>query len=383
MKRANGEGTIKKRKNGTWEGQYVAGKDENGKVIRRSIYGRTQKEVAQKLTAVLNDMNTGTYIEPDKMTVSEWCKIWLKEYNSNVKSSTLAQYSYLNRCHITPKIGTIRLQKVTAPQLQKFINERHESGLSPKSCRNLHGVLHKIFNQAVLCGYIKNNPVVAVQLPKVQKKEMQTITGENLKKFLQEIKGKQYCDLFTVALFSGMRESELIGLTWDCIDFEKRIIRIEKQLKRERQADGGNKYIFDTLKNGKTRVISPAPLVFEVLHRVKAEQAKNRLQCPSMYSNESNLVFTSELGKHLSPVTVYGCFKRRVSAIGLPSVRFHDLRHTYATLALQNGDDLKTVSESLGHFSASFTADVYAHVTEKMRKDSADRMQRFYDSISG
>lgn len=180
-----------------------------------------------------------------------------------------------------------------------------------------------------------------------------------------------------------MRESEIIGLTWDCVDFDNGIITINKQLKRERQPKGGNEYRFDTLKNGKTRVISPAPAVFECLRRERAEQAKNRLKYGSAYNNEHNLVFTNEIGGHLSPVTVYGCFKRHVVAIGCPEVRFHDLRHSFATISIQNGDDIKTVSENLGHATVAFTLDVYGHVTEKMKRDSADRMQKFIDSISG
>ncbi len=385
MKRANGEGTISKRKNGTWEAKYCVGKDEHGKLIRRTIYGKTQAEVRKKLNAIINDLDNGAYVAPEDMTVSEWFDTWLKEYNGNVKGSTASQYSYQGRCHIKPGIGNLKLQKITAPVLQKFINESYNNGngLSPKSCRNLHGVLHKLFNQAVLCGYIKHNPVSAVQLPRVEKKEMHILSGDNLKAFFAEIKGKAYENLFFCDVFTGLRESEIIGLTWDCVDFEKGIITIDKQFKRERQAKGGNEYRFDTLKNGKTRVISPAPAVFECLKRERAEQAKNRLKNGISYCNEHNLVFTNEYGGHLSPVTVYGCFKRRVEAIGCPEVRFHDLRHSYATISIQNGDDIKTVSESLGHATVAFTLDVYGHVTDKMKRDSADRMQRFIDSISG
>ena len=381
MKRANGEGNIRKRKNGVWEARYTVGIDEQGKVIRRSIYGKSQAEVRKKLSAVTNDLNTGVYIAPDAMTVSEWFDLWIKEYNGNVKESTRSQYAYQGRCHIKPVIGNKKLQKITAPALQKFINERFENGLSPKSCRNLHGVLHKLFNQAVLCGYIKSNPVSAVQLPRVEKKEMHILSGNNLKAFLAECQGKVYSDLFFVDVFTGMRESEIIGLTWDCVDFEKGIITIEKQLKRERKSSGTNEYRFDTLKNGKTRVISPAPAVFDCLKRERTKQAENRLKYGSAYNNEYNLVFTNEIGEHLSPVTIYGCFKRRVDAIGLPDVRFHDLRHSYAVISIENNVDYKTISESMGHFSVAFTLDVYGHVSEKMRKDSADRVQAYIEQI--
>ena len=384
MKRANGEGSIRQRNKNLWEARYTVGTDENGKPIRRSVYGKTQAEARKKLNAVVNDIDNGVYVAPDEMTVAEWYDIWMKEYNGNVKDSTRSQYEYQGRCHIKPMIGNRKLQKITAPILQKFINDSYNEGdgLSPKSCRNLHGVLHKLFNQAVLCGYIKHNPVSAVQLPRVEKKEMHFLSGNTLEAFLAEIKGKAYENLLFCDVFTGLRESEIIGLTWDCVDFENGTIRIEKQFKRERQPKGGNKYRFDTLKNGKTRVISPAPAVFDCLKRERAEQAKNRLKYGSSYSNEHNLVFTNEIGGHLSPVTVYGCFKRRVEAIGCPEVRFHDLRHTHAVIRIQNGDDFKTISEDMGHATVAFTMDVYGHVSDKMKRDSADRMQKFINSMS-
>lgn len=385
MKRANGEGTIRQRKTGLWEGLYSAGKDANGKNIRRSVYGKTQAEVRKKLSAIANDLDKGEYISPDKITVAEWFDIWISEYNGNVKESTKSQYEYQGRCHIKPVLGGKKLQKITAPALQKFINDRYDEGkgLSPKSCRNLHGVLHKMFNQAVLCGYIKHNPVIAVQLPRVEKKEMKIISGEKLKAFLKECKGKAYENLFFVDVFTGLRESEIIGLTWDCIDFDKGIITIEKQLKRERKKGGSNEYRFDTLKNGKIRRIAPAPAVFDHLKAERRKQAENSLKYGTAFSNGSNLVFTNEIGEHLSPVSLYGCFKRRVSAIGLPDVRFHDLRHSYAVLCIENNVDIKTISESLGHYSVAFTLDVYGHVSEKMLNDSSDKMQSYINRISG
>ena len=382
-KRANGEGTIRQRKNGLWEGQYVAGKNENGKKIRRSVYGRTQKEVVQKLNAITNDLNKGIYIEPDCITVAQWFDIWLKDYSGSIKDSTKAQYEYQARCNINPVLGDIKLQKLTAPMIQRLYNSKMESNLSAKSIKNLHGVMHKALNQAVLCQYLKVNPSLACQLPRVEKREMQTITGDDLRRFLQEIKGKQYEDLYFTAIFTGLRESEIIGLTWACVDFKKQIIRVEKQLKRQRNLNKSNDYVFDTLKNGKTRTISPAPIVFDTLRRVRAEQARNALKHGSVYSNEYDLVFTDETGSHLCQPTVLKHFKNRVSAIGLPDIRFHDLRHSFATICLENGDDIKTVSENLGHATVAFTLDVYGHVTDKMKKDSADRMQAYFQSITG
>lgn len=176
-----------------------------------------------------------------------------------------------------------------------------------------------------------------------------------------------------------MRQGEIIGLTWECVDFKKGVIRIEKQLRKNHS--GGSKYEFSTLKNGKTRTITPAPIVFDVLKKVKAEQNRWKLHAGEAFDNEFNLVFTNELGRHLNSVTVYEHLKRILESIGLGHIRFHDLRHSFATISLQNGDDIKTVSENLGHATVAFTLDVYGHVTEKMKKDSADRMQAFISGL--
>lgn len=383
MKRPNGEGTIRKRKNGTWEGQYVAGRDQKGKLIRRSVYGKTQAEVSRKMTALTNDLNNGVYIAPDQITVAEWFELWISEYLGNVKSSTKAQYDYQKRIHIIPELGKIQLQKLTAPMIQKFYNGKLAAGLSPKSIKNLHGIMHRSLNQAVLCQYLKVNPCLACQLPRIEKKEMKTITGGDLKAFLTEIRGKPFEDELYFAVFTGLREAEIVGLAWDCVDFDKQIIRVVQQLKRERKISGKNEYVFDSLKNGKTRTVSPAPAVFNLLKKIRSKQAENKLKNGDRFRNEHNLVFTDELGHHISTSTMYHAFKNRIAAIGLPNVRFHDLRHTFATISLENGDDIKTVSENLGHATVAFTLDVYGHVTEKMRKDSADRMQKYIDSIGG
>ncbi len=380
MKRANGEGTIKKRKNGTWEAQITIGRDEQGKPIRKSVYGKTQKEVAQKLTAMTNDLNNGLFVSPDEITVGQWFDIFLADYNKGVKASTLAQYEYQVRQNIKPTLGNIQLQKLTAPMIQRLYNDKLET-LSAKSIKNLHGFMHKGLNQAVMCQFLKSNPCLACQLPRVEKKEMKTLTAKPLELFLKEIKGKPFEDLFFVAVFTGLRQAELLGLTWDCIDFENGFISVSKQLKRERKLTRENEYHFDSLKNGKSRVVVPARVVFDVLRKVRRDQAENRLKYGSAFMNNDNLVFTDEIGTHLCHPTVWSNFKKRASAIGCPDLRFHDLRHSYATISLENGDDIKTVSENLGHATVAFTLDVYGHVTEKMKKQSADRMQEYINSI--
>ncbi len=393
MKRSNGEGSYRKVRNNLWEGRVCIGRGLDGKMERRSVYGKTKREVTEKIAEIITEVSSGTYVSPDEMTLEQWLKVWEESYLSDVKPSTVAQYDYQIRIHIVPRIGSNKIQKIKAPMIQAFYNrllKPYETinrkgkiitkpGLAPKSVKNLHGVLHKAFQQAVLCQIIKNNPCDACKLPRVEKEEMTILDGKNVSAFIQAIKGDQFEHLYFVDLFTGMRQGEIIGLTWDCVDFAKGFIRIEKQLRKNHS--GGSKYEFSTLKNGKTRTISPAPIVFEVLKKIKTEQTKWKLKAGESFNNEFNLVFTNELGQHLHSVTVYEHLKKILNSIGLGNVRFHDLRHCYAAISLQNGDDIKTVSENLGHATVAFTLDVYGHVTEKMRKDSADRMQAYIESL--
>lgn len=373
---APGSGTIRQRKDGTWEARYTVGRDPGtGRQVQKSVYDKTQQEVRKKLTAATHELDQGIYIEPSRLTVGAWFDIWIAEYLGGVKDTTREQYRYQMRVHIKPRIGAIKLSALTSPLIQNMYNTAQAEGLSAKSVRNLHGVMHHALDKAVKLGYIKVNPCLACELPRVVKKEMKTIAGDHLSRFLQAIKGNPYEDLMFVTVFCGLRQGEVMGLTWDCIDFERGMITISKQLQKERREGGGGEYRFVPLKNDKQRTLTPAPEVLAVLRRTQIEQMKTRLKAGPGWKNELNLVFTRPMGNHLSSRTVYNNFKRIAEEIGLPDVRFHDLRHTYATLSLQNGDDIKTVSENLGHATVAFTLDTYGHVTEKMKQDSANRMQ--------
>lgn len=177
-----------------------------------------------------------------------------------------------------------------------------------------------------------------------------------------------------------MREGEVLGLTWDCIDFDSGSVIIKQQLQKERRGNG--EYHLVSPKNGKSRRITPAASVMDLLGQQRQRQLDMKSDARELWNNPMNLVFTNEVGHNLSAQTVYLHFKEIMRKIGLPDTRFHDLRHSYAVAALQSGDNIKTVQESLGHFSAAFTLDVYGHVTEEMKRDSANRMEQFIKSVS-
>lgn len=382
---AQGAGTIRQRKDGRWEARYTIGRDGGtGKQIQKSLYGKTQKEVSKKLRQLTLKIEDGKYIEPSKLTVGQWLSIWLNEYIGNVKPLTAASYRTQYENHIKPGLGAIKLTALNANSVQKFYNDlQRKKGLSPKTIKNVHGVLHKSLEKAVALQYISYNPSNACELPKVIKKEIQPLDEKDIKAFLCAISGHKYETLYIVTLFTGMRQGEILGLTWDNIDFEKGTIYINKQLQKEKTKNG--KYYLATLKNDKSRTITPAPYIMKLLNEYKKNQTSLKIKGGSIWGNSEpinkNLVFTDEIGCHLVHVTVYKQYKKIVESIGCSSARFHDLRHSYAVASLQNGDDVKTVQENLGHHTAAFTLDVYGHVSERMKKESAARMEAYIKSL--
>lgn len=384
---ASGSGTIRQRPDGRWEARFTIGRDPGtGRQIQRSVYGATQQEVRKKLAEAVAALDAGNYFEPSKMTLGRWVEIWLQEYMGDKKYLTVKHYKAQCRAHIVPSLGAVKLSELTTPQIQSFYNGLQRGGMAAKSVRNVHGILTKCLSTAVQVGYLRDNPASRVTLPKVEKKEIRPLSDEQVKAFLTVSAGDEYEIILKTILFTGLREAEATGLTWDCIDFKAGTIKVCKQLQKRPQQDGG--FTFAPLKNDKTRTLRPAPFVLELLERRKREQAVQRLKAGELWEGwqtaeeqKSALVFTTATGSNLSPQTVYNHYKKLAVQIGAPNSRVHDLRHTFAVLSLQNGDDVKTVQGNLGHATAAFTLDVYGHVSERMKEDSAARMQKYISNL--
>ena len=395
-KNAAGCGNIRKKtvtRNGKdytyWEARYTAGYDPGtGKQIQKSITGKTQSEVAKKLKEVTASLDAGTYIAPNKTTVSQWMDTWHAEYLGAVKLSTVSSYEATIRNHIKPGLGAIKLEALTTQDIQEFYNARQKGDetrepLAPKTIKNIHGVLHKALEQAMLNGLIRNNPADPCVLPRRPKQKVKPLNEEQITKLIKALKGHKYENLILTTLFTGLREGEVCGLQWDCVNLETGTILVDKQLQSLRKSVRGNgdKYALVPTKNGKERHLTIAPFVVELLKKEKAKQDANRAYYEDLYE-ESGLVFTDESGHRITPQAAYRAFKLVVTELGMPQARFHDLRHSYAVASLRSGDDAKTVQENLGHATAAFTLDVYGHVTEQMKTESANRMQAFIQSVS-
>lgn len=380
-KNASGMGSIRLRTDGRWEARYTTGiHPGTGAQLQKSIYGKTQKEVRQKLQHISSEINNGTYTEPSKMTVGSWLEVWHQEYLANVKPSTSVSYYQHIKNHLKPALGALSLASLKPASIQKMYNDLSRSGLSPKTIKNIHGVFHKALQQATLLGYLRANPSTACILPRVTKADIHPLDSNQMAAFLQAIANHPLEALFKTALFTGMRIGEILGLTWDRVNFDKGTILIDRQLLRPRIKGEG--FSFGSLKNDKPRTLSPASFVMDVLKNHKTNQLQQRLRVGELWISSPAYVFTNEVGQHSSYWLASARFKEVLTGISIEQRSFHVLRHTYAVSALRSGDDVKTVQSNLGHHTAAFTLDVYGHFTDEMRQDSSARMQAFIENLT-
>ncbi len=371
-RRSNGEGNIRKRKDGRWEGRYTAGHDpETGKQIFKNVLGKTQAEVKEKLKKALEEVKKIDFTRTGKYTVEMWMDEWFENVcKIKVRASSHQTYRGYIDHHIAPYIGDISLEKLSTMDLQKLYRklmtkgrverieaEKQSKGLSAKTVRNINQVISSAMDFAVAQKIMSVNPCKAVALPKVEHKEMKTIPAEQLEAFLREAKETGVYEMYYIELSTGLRRGELLGLKWQDIDWKNGIIKVKRQVAR---VDG--EIVEAPLKTkNSNRAVTISQQAIEVL---KTQKAKT----------DDEYVFPSPNGGPISPDSVNNMLKRVLARAGIPKVRFHDLRHTFATIALQNGVDIKTVSGMLGHFSAGFTLDTYAHVTTSAQKEAAETM---------
>ena len=372
-KRANGEGSIRKRKDGRWEGRYTAGHDsETGKAIYKNVLGRSQAEVKEKLKQAIGEAQALDITKAGKYTVGEWMEVWFQDYAKiKVRPSSHQTYQGYIHNHIRPNIGDIPLEKLTSLDLQKFYKkllaqgrvDRVEAkgqpkGLSAKTVRNIHQILSSALKLAQEQRLILTNPAEGCALPRVEHQEMKTMTTVQLASFFREARESGVFELYYLELATGLRRGELLGLKWEDIDLERGDLRVRRQVSRINgevvEAPLKTKNVYRTL-----------PLAEDTVSVLKEQRRK---------VGNSPWVFPSPNGGPISPDSVLHMLHRVLKRAGLPKVRFHDLRHTFATLALQNGVDVKTVSGMLGHFSAGFTLDTYAHITSAAQRQAAQTM---------
>ena len=275
-KNAKGAGTIRKKtvtrggKEYTyWEARVTTGRDPGtGKQLQRSFTGKTQKEVREKMQAAAVEINQGTYTAPQRMTVGQWLDVWAADYLGGVKPATMSSYKSQIKNHLKPALGAVRLSELHAHTVQRCINGLE--GYTPATIRQAYKVLHNALEKAVELDYIPRNPADKCTLPRMEQKEIKPFDDEQTAALLQAVKGGRLEYIVSVALFTGLRMSELLGLTWDAVDFDKGTVTISKQLARPEHRKAG---LFISPKSGKARTITPAASVFTVLKAQRRRQS--------------------------------------------------------------------------------------------------------------
>ena len=400
-KSAKGSGMIRLRPDGRWEARVTVGRDPlTGKQRTKSFYGSTQAEVRKKLTEAAHDLDEGEFADSGSLTLGKWLDLWYDAYAvSSVKESTLRSYQDHIRLHIKPALGHVRLDKLTPLMIQRFYSDLAKNGraprpdrrpdpneppgLAPRTIRNIHNVLHAALRQASRPPHrlIKFNPADDLELPKPAETEMQILTAEEITALLTESRNDWHYPIFYVALFCGMRRGELLGLSWDNVDFDAQTITVSGQLQRERKKGGVLRIV--PLKNNRIRTIYPASSVFAVLSEHKRTQALLRASAAArgLSWEHPEAVFTNPRGGYLEASAVYRSLMKYLSRIGVEDVRLHDLRHTFATMTLSTGADIKTLQETLGHKDPGFTLRVYGHADDRMKREAARKMDQIAVSL--
>ena len=367
-KRGNGEGSITKRNDGRWMARYTVHTSEGPK--RKHIYGKTRQEVAEKLSKAVSDRVGGVVFDGDYETLGAYLQRWLDEgVRGTVKQSTLENYAYIARLHIIPELGRVRLRALKSRDVRRHYREKLDSGLSPRTVQIIHTVLRKALQQAVRDDVLPRNVCDAVTAPRQTKKEMQPLTPAQAKRLLVNVREARLRALYVLAITAGLREGELLGLRWEDVNLERKLLQVRRQLTRTR--DGLS---FTAPKRGKARVVRLTDMAIAALKAHRATQNEERARAGSLWE-ETSLVFTSTIG---TPVDVgnltYRSFRPLLKRTDLPQRRFHDLRHTCATLLLSKGTHPKIVQEMLGHANISMTMDTYSHVLPDMQEKAVSAM---------
>lgn len=386
-KRGTGEGSISKRKNGTWQGAVTIGRDANGKQKRQYFYGKTRAEVNKKLTKAINELNNGTYINNSTSpTMKMWLNTWLWEYKkNNIKATTFEQYETILRVHALQNIGDIKVSQLKPEHLQKLYNEMYDKQISARTIKILNTVLHGALKQAVKNNLTVRNVTEAVSLPKSKVKEMRVLTSEEQKQFMQVLKNDRMGNMYLFGLFTGLRRGELLALRWSDVDWNQRLIKIERSLSRVKDySDSKNKtkLVVEEPKTIKSKRIIPLfDYLIEILNNQKAQQDIDKQQSYGVYE-DNDIIFATELGLMIDPGNFNRKFYKLIDKAELPHANPHCLRHTFATRGLESGIDLKTMQELLGHSSISVTGDTYTHVLIDKKRNEMDKLNKLVENMN-
>lgn len=387
-KRGRNEGTIFKRKDGRWCAVVDLGW-ENGKRKRKYLYGTTRTEVAEQLTKVLREKAQGLPVAVERQTVGQFLERWLEEsVKRTVRPLTYQQYHQHVRLYLAPRdgkgrylplpaLGGLLLEKISPNHVQSVLNAKLGSGLSPRTVQLSLVILRHALDQAVKWGLAGRNVAKLVDSPKVKHFEIKPLTPTQARDFLKATHGERLEALYSVALALGLRQGEALGLRWSDVDFEARTITIRQTLERiggKRFGEPGRLQFVEPKTNRSRRTIAMPDAIAKALKAHRVRQMEERLAAGSRW-HDNGIVFSTTIGTPIEPRSVVVDFKRVLTKAGLSdSLRFHDLRHSAASLLLAQGVQLRTIMELLGHSTIVLTANTYSHVMPEAMRDAAEKM---------
>ena len=363
-RRGRGEGSIFQRGDGRWVASVVIGRDANGKMRRKVVYGTTKKEAADKLAKLQSRRVAGDLDDVTKLTVAKYLDAWLRDAaRPTLRDSSFDSYEELIRVHIKPRVGGVALAKLTPLHVRGILTEMGEAGLSPRRQQYVRCVLRRALAQAVKWEMLTRNVCDAVESPRIPKHEIKPFDDVQAVQFLRATDGEPLHALFVLAVGAGMRQGELLGLQWDDLDLKTGTLSVRRSV---RQKNGT--CTVDEPKTAKGRRLVELPGV-----AVEALQA-HRVAALAAGRIGHRWVFCDDQGEIVGRHHIRRVFERILKAAGLPVIRFHDLRHTSASLMLATGAHPKVVQERLGHSTIAITMDTYSHVMPGLQRESADKL---------
>jgi integrase len=369
-KRGNGEGSIWRRKSGGWCAQYTVYTSEGRK--RRTLYGKTRQEVAAKLSKALADREGGLTFDAGNLTVGEYLARWLSHsVQDTVRQKTYERYESIVWVHLSPALGRLRLKARTPDHVRSLYREKLDSGLAPRSVLHIHRTLSKALKQATDDGLIPRNAAACVKPPRPRSEEMQPLSRDQVRTFLDTVRGDRMEALYVLAVTAGLRQGELLALKWEDLDLEgtNPTLEVRRSLSETR-----GRRSFEAPKGGRGRHLRLARRAVSALRTHRKRQLEERVKKAGLWEDDG-LIFPSEVGTPMSGRNLYRAFKIRIKRASLPqTLRFHDLRHTCATLLLRQGVNPKFVQELLGHADISLTLNTYSHVLPDMGDAAAGGM---------
>ena len=363
-RRGHGEGTIKHRRDGRWEAMFTL---PNG--TRRSVYGKTRKGVQDKLRVALRDLDAGLDLGAGQQTVGQFLDRWLTDVvKSRVRPKTHKDYAQLTRLYIKPALGRVQLTKLSPAHVQKMMADMMAAGLAPRTVQYTRGVLRSALNQALKWGLVSRNVATLVDPPHMDKKRVTALSANQARAFLDSVKRQDHrlWPLITVAVMTGMRQAELLGLRWSDVDLSNGTVHIAHNVQR---IDGEWRFVPPKSKRS-VRTLSLTAEAVNALETQRTRQVEERLAAGARW-REMDLVFTSRVGTPLEPSNLNDRLHTLLEAAGLPKTGMHSLRHCFASVLVAKGVSPRVVMEALGHSQISLTMDTYAHVMPAALQDAA------------